>query len=84
MAFGVPALSLERSRSGTAWVSGLDRVLARHGVAPVRDAQGLAEAIQLLRDRPGWWIEAAAAARSRYGAVFCRSVLLPQVVTLAR
>jgi glycosyltransferase involved in cell wall biosynthesis len=84
MAFGVPALSLERARSGTAWVSGLGTVLERHGVAPVRDARGLAEAIRLLRERPAWWAEAAGAARRRYEAVFARSVVLPQVMALAR
>lgn len=84
MVFGVPALSLERPRSGTAWVNGLAGVLARHGVAPVRDVQGLAEAIRVLRERPACWLEAARAARSRYEAVFARSVLLAQVLDLTR
>ncbi len=84
MVFGVPALSLEWPRSGTAWVSGLGRVLASHGIGPVRDARGLAEAIRLLRERPAWWAEASAAARSRYRAVFARSVVLPQVLALGR
>jgi glycosyltransferase involved in cell wall biosynthesis len=84
MVFGVPALALEQPCSGTAWVNGLAGVLARYGVAPVRDVRGLAEAIRVLRDRPGCWSEAARAARSRYEAVFARSILVPQVLDLAR
>lgn len=84
MVFGVPALSLEQPRTGTAWVNGLGGVLARHGVTPVRDARGLADVIRLLQERPAWWTEAAIAARSRYEAAFARSVLVPKVLDLAR
>jgi glycosyltransferase involved in cell wall biosynthesis len=84
MVLSVPALSLEQPRSGTAWVSGLAEVLARHGLPPVRDVRGLSEAIRLLQERPACWDEAARAARRRYEAVFARSVLLPQVLDLAR
>lgn len=84
MVFGVPSLALERPRSGTAWVNGLAGVLARYGVPSVRDATGLAEAIRFLQERPDCWTEAAREARCRYEAVFARSILVPQVLELAR
>jgi len=83
MVLGVPALSLEQPRSGTAWVNGLDSVLSRHGIAPARDAIGLAQVIRVLQERPFLWVEAARAARRRYESVFARSVVIPKLLDLA-
>ncbi|MCP9799196.1 glycosyltransferase [Synechococcus sp. RedBA-s] len=74
MACGVPALALERARSGMAWVSGLGEALGNPPPWPLHGPQDLAKAITLLVVRPDWHRKASVSARQRYEHVFARAI----------
>lgn len=72
MACGIPALGFAHSRSGMAWVSGLEMALRHTGWHPPRQSSDLSIAISQLVENPEWLLEASVAARLRYERIFSR------------
>ncbi|WP_255093071.1 glycosyltransferase [Synechococcus sp. J7-Johnson] len=82
MACGVPALALERARSGMTWVSALGESLGNPQPWPLQGPEDLATAMTLLAMRPDWYRKAMMAARLRYEKLFARRIWQQQLETI--